>query len=103
VVPMAIWGSQRVWTKDHPKRLGRSQTPITMIVGEPIAVGRRDDFDAVNAAVQAEVTRLLHQAQATYPPITGAELVYLPARLGGLAPTPEDAYQRDEIDARGRP
>ena len=22
LIPMAIWGSQRVWTKGHPKRLG---------------------------------------------------------------------------------
>ena len=36
VVPMVLWGSQRVWTKGHPKRLGRTNTPITIIVGAPI-------------------------------------------------------------------
>ena len=28
VLPVTIWGSQRVWTKGHPKRLGRTNTPI---------------------------------------------------------------------------
>jgi 1-acyl-sn-glycerol-3-phosphate acyltransferase len=102
ILPMAIWGSQRIWTKDHPKRLGRSAVPIVMIVGEPIEVARRADFEATNAVVQAAVTRLLHRAQEGYPALTGPDLVFVPARLGGSAPTPEDAHERDEMDARGR-
>src|ERR1044072_4488189 len=47
LLPMVIWGSQRVWTKDHPKRLGRTRTPITARVGEPLPVTSRDDHLAV--------------------------------------------------------
>ena len=46
LIPMAIWGSQRVWTKGHPKRLGRTNTPITLSVGEPLRVTRKDNADA---------------------------------------------------------
>ena len=28
IIPVLIVGSQRVWTKGHPKHLGRSNTPI---------------------------------------------------------------------------
>ncbi|NLE79815.1 MAG: 1-acyl-sn-glycerol-3-phosphate acyltransferase, partial [Rhodococcus sp.] len=37
IVPIVIWGAQRVWTKGHPKRLGRTNTPISISVGKPIA------------------------------------------------------------------
>ena len=33
IIPVVIWGSQRVWTKGHPKRLGRTNIPISISVG----------------------------------------------------------------------
>ena len=36
IVPLIVWGAQRMWTKDHPKSLGRNKIPITVSVGEPI-------------------------------------------------------------------
>ena len=33
IVPIVLWGSQRVWTKGHPKRLGRTNTPIILSAG----------------------------------------------------------------------
>lgn len=100
ILPTAIWGSQRVWTKDHPKRLGRTNIPITISVGAPIPVPRKGDFEAINNEVRAAITALLHQAQANYPTLAGEELKYLPARLGGLAPTLAQARKLDEADIR---
>ncbi|CPW42084.1 Putative acyltransferase [Mycobacteroides abscessus] len=37
IVPHVIWGAQRIWTKGHPKHLGRTNTPISIAVGAPIA------------------------------------------------------------------
>jgi 1-acyl-sn-glycerol-3-phosphate acyltransferase len=102
ILPVTIWGSQRVWTKDHPKRLGRHNIPIFITVGEPIPVQRGDNADEVNELLQRRMTEQLHRDQEDYPPLTGDELVYLPARLGGKAPTPEEAYARDEEDSRRR-
>ncbi len=102
ILPTVIWGSQRVWTKDHPKRLGRSRVPIVLSVGSPVQPGRRADADQVAGALRASMTELLHQAQASYPPMTGADLVFLPARLGGQAPTPERAAELDAAEASAR-
>jgi 1-acyl-sn-glycerol-3-phosphate acyltransferase len=99
VVPMIIWGSQRVWTKGYPKRLGRTNVPITLSVGEPILAGRREDADEVNAQIRACMIALLHQAQEAYPGLPSDELKFLPARLGGSAPTLEQATALDEQDA----
>jgi len=102
VLPMTIWGSQRVWTKGHPKRLGRSNVPITLSVGEPILAGREDSADDINLRLRARMTELLHAAQETYPALSADELKFLPARLGGSAPTLEQATALDEADAARR-
>ena len=99
VLPMIIWGSQRVWTKGYPKRLGRTNVPITLSVGEPIMAGPKDNADDVNAQIRARMTDLLHAAQEAYPAVPSDELKYLPARLGGQAPTLEQATALDEADA----
>jgi 1-acyl-sn-glycerol-3-phosphate acyltransferase len=102
VLPMIIWGSQRVWTKGHPKRLGRTKVPITLSVGEPIAAGRQDKADDINAQLRAAMTELLHSAQEAYPPVPGSELKFMPVRLGGTAPTLEQATALDEEESARR-
>jgi 1-acyl-sn-glycerol-3-phosphate acyltransferase len=102
ILPTVIWGSQRVWTKDHPKRLGRTKTPIILNVGEPIPVTRKDDPEAITDLVRERMTGLLDAAQKEYPPLTGEDLKFLPARLGGTAPTPERAAELDAEEAAAR-
>lgn len=102
VIPIIIWGSQRVWTKGHPKRLGRTNTPITLLVGEPIAVERGTDPETALAQLRERMTALLHQAQDDYEQLSGADLKYLPARLGGTAPTPEQAAVIERRDIAER-
>jgi 1-acyl-sn-glycerol-3-phosphate acyltransferase len=102
LLPMVIWGSQRVWTKDHPKRLGRTRTPIIINVGAPIPVNRKDDSQVALHALRKTMTELLHAAQDAYPPLAGDDLKFLPARLGGTAPTPEQAEKLDLAEAAAR-
>ena len=99
VLPMVIWGSQRVWTKGYPKRLGRTNVPITLSVGEPILAGRQAQADEINAQIRARMTDLLHAAQEAYPAVSTDELKYLPARLGGCAPTLGQATVMDDEEA----
>jgi 1-acyl-sn-glycerol-3-phosphate acyltransferase len=98
LLPTVIWGSQRVWTKGGDKRFFGSPVPIHVHVGEPIAVGRRDDHEAAAAALRSRMQELLEQVQARYPLPRGvvrADLPWLPARLGGAAPTPDQAAALD--------
>jgi 1-acyl-sn-glycerol-3-phosphate acyltransferase len=99
LLPMVIWGSQRVWTKGYPKRLGRTNVPITLSVGEPVVAGRKADADEINAQIRARMNDLLDAAQEAYPVMPTDELKYLPARLGGSAPTLEQATTMDEEEA----
>jgi 1-acyl-sn-glycerol-3-phosphate acyltransferase len=101
LLPVVIWGSQRVWTKDVPKRLGRTRTPITVSVGSPVdATG---DPVAATARLREAMAAQLHEVQAAYPDEPGAEGDWwLPARLGGSAPTPERAAELDAEEAARR-
>src|SRR5450631_837415 len=102
VLPMVIWGSQGVWTTGHPKRLGRTNVPITLSIAEPIVARREDAADDINLQLRERMTDLLHAAQEPYPAVPPDELKYLPARLGGTAPTLEQAAALDEEEALRR-
>ena len=91
IIPMIIWGAQRMWTKDHPKRLGRNKIPWLVRVGEPIAP--RGTAAELDAALRAALTRILHEVQESYPHPAGAYCV--PQRLGGGAPTLDEARRLD--------
>ncbi|GIG66015.1 lysophospholipid acyltransferase family protein [Phytomonospora endophytica] len=90
LVPMALWGSQRLWTKGRKKELTKRHVPITITAGEPIpSDGPPDD---VTTELHARMTALLDHAQHHYPdrPTPGDDW-WQPAHLGGTAPTPEEA------------
>ena len=98
VIPMIIWGAQRMWTKDHPKQLGRNKIPITVHVGRPIEpTGTAAELDA---RLRSAMTTILHEVQARYPHPAGA--YWVPHRLGGGAPTPEEARRRDRAELAQR-
>ncbi|GAB3114713.1 1-acyl-sn-glycerol-3-phosphate acyltransferase [Janibacter alkaliphilus] len=98
ILPTIIWGAQRIWTKDVPKRLGRTGTRIAVSVGEPIHVGPEDDIAEVTERLREVMKEMLDEVIAAYPEPHGDELRFHPARLGGTAPTYEEAYERDRSD-----
>lgn len=99
IIPVVAWGNQRVWTKGRPKRLGRSGIPITIDVGAPIGIGEQDDAAGATERLREVMTGMLHEAQEAYPALHGPDRVFVPARLGGDAPTPEQA---ERLEARER-
>lgn len=92
IVPTVVWGAQRVWTKGHPKRLGRTNIPISIGVGKPIDA--EGDPVAVTAELHRVMSELLLELQESYGPHPQGEF-WVPARLGGGAPTLEEANRMD--------
>jgi 1-acyl-sn-glycerol-3-phosphate acyltransferase len=90
LVPMALWGTQRMWTKGRKRTLTKRHLPVTLLVGEPLLPGRRDDHVAVNAELRARITDLVDKLQREYPdkPAGADDTWWLPAHLGGSAPGP---------------
>jgi 1-acyl-sn-glycerol-3-phosphate acyltransferase len=93
IVPMALWGTQRLWTKGRPKDLTQRHVPVTILIGEPFEPSPGDSGDDV---LRKRLQELLDTAQASYPTEPGAW--WAPAHLGGTAPTPEEAAR---LDSRG--
>lgn len=98
IIPLVVWGAQRIWTKDHPKDMGRSKIPINVLVGEPLTPD--DDFDQTTGRLHHVMEGLLAKAQEDYPREQGA--YWLPRRLGGSAPTPSEAAARDRAELQER-
>ena len=98
IIPMIVWGAHRIWTKDHPKRLGRNKIPIVVRIGKPVApTGTPAELDA---ALRSAMTAILHDVQELYPHPQGA--YWVPHRLGGGAPTPAEAIRLDEAESAER-
>lgn len=101
LLPTVIWGSQRVWTKGRPRRLGRTRTPVHVYVGEPLPAPAGADPDVLTTELRARMQALLIDAQQAYGvPAEGQDAWWLPASLGGSAPTPEAAAELDEAERR---
>jgi 1-acyl-sn-glycerol-3-phosphate acyltransferase len=96
IIPHVVWGAQRVWTKDHPKKLWRPKVPIMIIVGEPIEPTL--EIPELNSLLHSRMQHLLDRAQEEYGPHPAGEF-WVPHRLGGGAPSMAEAARLDLEEA----
>ena len=105
LIPAAVWGTHRILTKWRPKNFKR-KIAIVVNVGKPIIVDPNDDPDEVTERLMRRINELLADAQARYPqkPSGSDDMWWVPAHLGGTAPTFEEAEARlaEERRARGK-
>src|SRR6266545_5717565 len=88
LVPMVVWGGQRLWTKGRRRTLFRRHVPISILVGEPLYPERGTDAAAVTAELHVRMAALLERAQREYPDVPSGpdETWWQPGYLGGSAP-----------------
>jgi 1-acyl-sn-glycerol-3-phosphate acyltransferase len=98
IVPLIVWGAHRMWTKDHPRNMGRKKIPITVAGASPIRA--TSTIDETTAAMREAMTSLLHRVQEEYPHPEGA--YWVPRRLGGSAPTMDEAKVLEEAELAER-
>jgi 1-acyl-sn-glycerol-3-phosphate acyltransferase len=101
LVPVILWGTQRMMTKDHERDFSRGKT-IAIRVAPPMHPTGEDPV-AETAALQRVMAALLDETIRTYP---AAEQPpgswWLPASYGGSAPTPQEAERLDADEKRAR-
>jgi 1-acyl-sn-glycerol-3-phosphate acyltransferase len=100
LVPSVVWGTQRLLTKGRKRELVR-HVPILVRVGEPLRPSASDDATEVTAELKARMQALLDAAVADYPESEPGAW-WLPAHLGGTAPTPEAAAELERADVEAR-
>ena len=93
VLPMILWGTQRMFTKDHPRDFTRHR-PISITIGAPLTVTSDDDPTEATARLRSTMAAMLDETIRTYPEQPPGAW-WLPAAYGGSAPTPEEAQRLD--------
>ena len=85
LMPMALWGTQRLWTKGRPRALTQRHVPISILVGEPTAPGPAGRPGRGRGRAARRMSALLDRAQREYPdkPAGPDDRWWLPAHLGG--------------------
>ncbi|MBA2554969.1 MAG: 1-acyl-sn-glycerol-3-phosphate acyltransferase [Geodermatophilaceae bacterium] len=103
IIPMITWGGQRILTKGGRRSLRRRRT-IMITVGEPIQAGPTDKAGTLTLQLHTRMAELLADTLARYPdpPDKPGDLWWLPAELGGTAPTPAEAAVLDGKIANDR-
>jgi 1-acyl-sn-glycerol-3-phosphate acyltransferase len=99
IVPHIVWGAQRIWTKDHTKKLYRPKVPIAVAVGEPILPTL--PAPDLTALLHSRMQHLLEQVQDSYGQHPAGEF-WVPHRLGGGAPSLAEASRLDAEEASHR-
>ncbi|MCW2737857.1 lysophospholipid acyltransferase family protein [Nocardioides sp.] len=101
IVPVILWGTQRMMTKDHPRDFSRGKT-IAIHVGEPLHVTGADPV-AETAELHARMSAMLGDAIAAYPAAEQPPGAWwVPASHGGTAPTLQEAIALDAAEKRER-
>ncbi len=101
LVPVLMWGTHRVMTKDHDKDFSRGKT-IAIKVGEPMHPTGKDPV-AETRELKSRMSAMLDRAVRDYPPAEQPPgSWWLPASYGGTAPTPDEAKRLDHEEKRRR-
>jgi len=101
LIPVALWGTQRLMTKDHPRDFSRGKT-IGIRVGEPMHPTGEDPV-AETEELHRRLATLVEEAVDAYPADQQPPgSWWLPASRGGSAPTPEEAARLDEEEKERR-
>ena len=87
VIPVVIWGSQRIWTKGLPKDFRRKSIPVQIVYGEPLRFSKEANLEEAETLLRNKMIEMLHRLQDQYPDSHVGER-WAPQRLGGTAPAP---------------
>jgi 1-acyl-sn-glycerol-3-phosphate acyltransferase len=103
LIPAAVWGTQRIFTK------GRKPTPtrgavVDVRYGAPIEYGPDSDPLEVHERLMTAIRSMVADLQRDYPqsPRGPDDTWWLPAHLGGTAPTIEAAEAAAKADSARR-
>lgn len=106
VVPVAIWGSQRIYSVGRLDHTGREPRPdftrgrrVDVTFGEPMPVAPDADLTASTRDLGVRLTELLEEIQVRpyHRPRPGEHAPWYPFHLGGAAPTRHEARELDSV------
>jgi 1-acyl-sn-glycerol-3-phosphate acyltransferase len=102
LIPVVTWGGQRIWTSGRRPRW-RRRVAVSVWVDVPLRPRDGESAAELTERLAVRLRELVEEAIAAYPdrPKPGEEW-WLPAHLGGAAPTPEEAAAAEQTSIEGR-
>jgi 1-acyl-sn-glycerol-3-phosphate acyltransferase len=102
LIPVVTWGGQRIWTSGR-KPQWRRGVPVTVWVDRPLPRVEGETATELTDRLAARLRELVDEVLAAYPERPAdTDRWWLPAHLGGTAPTPEQAAADEHRSIRGK-
>jgi 1-acyl-sn-glycerol-3-phosphate acyltransferase len=98
LIPVIVWGTQRIYTKDHPRDLSRGKA-ISICVGAAVPMTGAATQDT--ETLRSEMTSILDKTIRTYPQHEDGAW-WVPQAYGGTAPSRAEAARIERAEARER-
>jgi 1-acyl-sn-glycerol-3-phosphate acyltransferase len=98
LLPMAIWGPQRILTARRPVDLHRGR-PVSLLVGPPVYVDPATDLREGTVRLGARLQGMvdLLQRRPVHQPVAGEHADWHPAHLGGASPDAAHARTLESV------
>ena len=102
LIPVVTWGGHRVWTTGRKPHWQR-KVAVTIWVDEPLPAIPGETAAELTDRLAVRLRELVDKALSEYPdrPVDGDDW-WLPAHVGGAAPTPEAAAQAEQAASAAR-
>lgn len=103
IIPVSIWGAHRLMTRRHgfsPARAWRA--PVRIHVGEPLAVDPARDPQQATETLRGVLQAGIDACIADFPLAAPPGAWWMPADLGGGAPTDEERRRLDQAEGPRR-
>jgi 1-acyl-sn-glycerol-3-phosphate acyltransferase len=103
LIPVVVWGGHRVWTTGRKPHWQR-RVPVMIWVDEPMPIDPDETVETVTDRLALRLRELVDKALAEYParPAGPDDAWWLPAHVGGSAPTPEEAAAAEAASIAGK-
>ena len=104
VIPVSVWGAHRVLTRGHGFSFRRGwRAPVRVHVGEPLVFAAGGDAEADTERLRSILQSGIDRCIADFPLQPEAGAWWMPAHLGGAAPTDAERRLLDAEDVlKGR-
>jgi 1-acyl-sn-glycerol-3-phosphate acyltransferase len=102
LIPVVVWGGQRVWTTGRKPRWER-RVPISIWIDRPLTLSPEDTAATATDKLAVRLRELVEEVLTVYPASDEHRAAWWwPAHLGGAAPTPEVAAAQEASSISGR-
>lgn len=101
VIPISVWGSHLLMSRGHGFSIRRAwRAPVRVHIGEPLRLPEEIDAVAETTKLRTRLQHGIDAGMADFPVPVAPGSWWMPAHLGGGAPT---IAQQEELDNLDRP